>query len=193
MGEDGAVSLRDSYWFAFISTTTIGFGDFYLSPDVLLPEDIVWWPLSFLLGFVFCAAFIGKVGEALANPLQRKGIRLAERLKLGRPMDDTLPNDSNVEHELTDKEPRNVGESREDVKSFDAMQKNNDGRSKHDPEKMSDNGMSVDTDRLRAVIDSEQHPDKLWLDREFTASSVDAGSPDLFSVKMESLIKGYVD
>ena len=95
MGEGHEVSFKDGYWFAYISTTTVGLGDFILLPDVLLPVDILVWPLSFLVGFVFFAAFIGKISEASRGPFQNRGTGLAERLKRGRPAEmsgETLEN-----------------------------------------------------------------------------------------------------
>lgn len=100
LGDDGNISIRDSYWFAFISTTTIGLGDFVLSPDVLLLEDIVLWPLNFLIGFVLLAAFLGKISVLILGPFQSHGIDLAERLAIEHPTandsDETIQHNSST-------------------------------------------------------------------------------------------------
>jgi Ion channel len=53
-------SLAEGYWFAYISTTTIGFGDYYLKPSVLELTDLFIYPILFLMGFSFLAAFLSK-------------------------------------------------------------------------------------------------------------------------------------
>jgi hypothetical protein len=74
------VSLKESYWFAYISTTTVGFGDFYLDPEVLIVGDLFRWPLLFLIGFSFLSSFLGKLLKAL-EPLLAKRRPLAEVFK----------------------------------------------------------------------------------------------------------------
>lgn len=53
----------DSYWFAYISTTTIGFGDFYLQSEVIYTPDMIYIPLVLLMGFVHLANFLIKFTE----------------------------------------------------------------------------------------------------------------------------------
>ena len=47
--QDGEVSLKDAFWFSFISTTTVGFGDYYLNHDVFHIGDMFYVPVIFLL------------------------------------------------------------------------------------------------------------------------------------------------
>jgi Ion channel len=75
------VSIRDGYWFAYISTTTIGLGDFILTPGVLRAIDMVSWPFNFLVGFVFFSAFVGKLSQIVMKPMQDNADHLARRLR----------------------------------------------------------------------------------------------------------------
>ena len=62
---DTSFTFRDGYWFSYISITTVGFGDIYLEPEVLRLPDCFSFPTVMLAGFVFLAAFLGKLFEAL--------------------------------------------------------------------------------------------------------------------------------
>lgn len=57
----------ESVWFAYISTTTVGLGDFYLQPAYIFIEDIFRFSLTCLLCFVFFAALIGKFGTLISG------------------------------------------------------------------------------------------------------------------------------
>lgn len=81
LGTIGEVSMRDGYWFAYISTTTIGLGDFILTPGVLRAIDMVSWPFNFLVGFVFFSAFVGKLSQIVLKPMQNNADHLARRLR----------------------------------------------------------------------------------------------------------------
>lgn len=61
---------------SYISTTTIGLGDIYLEPEVIVGEDLIVFPLLFLTGFTFLSAFLGKFSEALVVTLKgnQKGL-----------------------------------------------------------------------------------------------------------------------
>jgi hypothetical protein len=59
--EDFEYEWWDSVWFAYISTTTVGLGDFFLQPEVIFLPDVVNFSLLFLTGFVFISTFLDKL------------------------------------------------------------------------------------------------------------------------------------
>ena len=63
---DYSFGLRDGYWFSYITSTTVGLGDIYLEPEVFVLSDLFTFPILFLLGFVYLAAFFGHLSTALA-------------------------------------------------------------------------------------------------------------------------------
>mmetsp|Transcript_18142 Transcript_18142/g.49512 ORF Transcript_18142/g.49512 Transcript_18142/m.49512 type:complete len:569 (+) Transcript_18142:97-1803(+) len=68
---DESFSIRDSYWFSYISTTTVGLGDYYLDPEGVIGADLFIFPFLFLIGFMFLSAFLGKFSELILNTLSR--------------------------------------------------------------------------------------------------------------------------
>jgi hypothetical protein len=54
-------TFKEGYWFAYISTTTVGLGDIFIEPEVILAADLAYAPFLFLIGFTFFAAFLGKL------------------------------------------------------------------------------------------------------------------------------------
>lgn len=60
---DEEMTLGEGYWFAYISTTTVGLGDFFLEPEVVTGMDLLTYPLMFLIGFTLLSAFLGKFAE----------------------------------------------------------------------------------------------------------------------------------
>lgn len=68
--QDTTFSFEQGYWFAYISSTTVGLGDVVLEPLVLQSSDMIVFPFLFLVNFVFIAAFLSKLGE-LAQSLFR--------------------------------------------------------------------------------------------------------------------------
>jgi hypothetical protein len=54
---------NEALWFSYVTSTTIGFGNLYLQPEVFFVADVFTWSLSFLIGFVFLTSFLGKVGD----------------------------------------------------------------------------------------------------------------------------------
>jgi Ion channel len=65
LGDD--FSSNDAFWFAYISTTTVGLGDYYLEPEVFTGGDLITWPFTMLIGFVFLASFLGKFAALLSD------------------------------------------------------------------------------------------------------------------------------
>lgn len=59
--------FADAYWFAYISTTTVGLGDVFLEPEPILGQDLLFFSLMFLIGFVFLAIFLGKLQAVFAG------------------------------------------------------------------------------------------------------------------------------
>jgi hypothetical protein len=47
----------------------------------MVRQDMLAWPLLFLIGFIFFAAFIGKFSELVTTPFRNHATSLAERLR----------------------------------------------------------------------------------------------------------------
>lgn len=69
LGQD--FSSRDAYWFAYISSTSVGLGDFYLQPQVFTGADLMLFPFIMLIGFVLLASFLGKFAEFFSSLFRR--------------------------------------------------------------------------------------------------------------------------
>lgn len=81
------IDYEDAYWFAFISTTTVGLGDFYLEHAVLVGYDLIIWPLLFLFGFVLLSTFLTKVAEFIHSFSPKNRMSFDERLaKVNAPL-----------------------------------------------------------------------------------------------------------
>jgi len=78
---DYDVTVNDSLWFAFISTSTIGLGDYYLQPEVMFASDALAFSVTFLVGFVLLSTFLSKIGESLYLILPKRQNSLQTRLK----------------------------------------------------------------------------------------------------------------
>ena len=79
---DEDFSYQDAYWFAFITTTTVGLGDYYLEHQVVLRRDLIAFSLMILMGFVFLANFLVKMTELLTTRFPRmKASNLDQRLQ----------------------------------------------------------------------------------------------------------------
>lgn len=73
LGDDD-FDLSDGYWFAYISSTTVGLGDYFLEPEVFVYSDLFTFNLIFLAGFVLIAAFLSKFGDALTSVLGKRSV-----------------------------------------------------------------------------------------------------------------------
>jgi len=72
---------NDAFWFAYISTTTIGFGDFYLQPEGLFVSDLLGFWGTFLLGFVLLSSFLTELSNMLGSRIPNLGDHLRKQLK----------------------------------------------------------------------------------------------------------------
>ena len=70
-----------AYWFSYMSTTTVGLGDYYLDHSVLLPVDLVVFSLLFLFGFALLSNFLVKLRDFVVEIVGLEGITLAEALR----------------------------------------------------------------------------------------------------------------
>jgi hypothetical protein len=70
----------DSVWFAYISTTTVGLGDFFLEPEIIFSGDVFSFSLLFLTGFVFISTFLTKFAEVLGFMFSDPGEMLKKRV-----------------------------------------------------------------------------------------------------------------
>lgn len=77
---DFDASHQESWWFAYISTTTVGLGDFFLQPEVIFVDDLLTFTLMFLTGFVFMSTFLGKLLDLVRDYFPDHGTTLRKRL-----------------------------------------------------------------------------------------------------------------
>jgi len=63
-------SFSDAMWFSYISVLTVGFGDFYIPPDLFRPSDMLYLPLLFLIGFVLLANFLLKLSDVILDNMK---------------------------------------------------------------------------------------------------------------------------
>jgi len=80
----GGIELTEpgeAFWFAYISLLTVGFGDYYLIPEVMFYQDLIQWELMFLFGFTFLSTFLGQVADFMTGFFPDPGDALLERLR----------------------------------------------------------------------------------------------------------------
>lgn len=75
------LSWNDAYWFAYISTTTVGLGDFYPVPEVIFISDLLIYSLTYLFGFVLLSTFLTELGNLLALYIPDISAELGKRLE----------------------------------------------------------------------------------------------------------------
>lgn len=76
-----SIPWEDAYWWAFISTTTIGLGDFYPAPALIFTSDLLILTPGFLFGFVLLSTFLSELGQLLAQFSPDMSEELAKRLQ----------------------------------------------------------------------------------------------------------------
>ncbi len=81
--EDPSVrfKLSDAYWFAYISVTTVGFGDYFLPHDSIRTRDLFYNPLIILIGFILLANFLLKLGEMFVSFMKSSSEKLDNNMK----------------------------------------------------------------------------------------------------------------
>lgn len=85
------LSLYDAYWFAFITTTTVGFGDYFLQPEGLFVSDLLGLWANFLVGFVFLSAFLTELSQLFGSAFPSVSDNLQRKLKYA--YDHKVPDD----------------------------------------------------------------------------------------------------
>lgn len=68
------MSSSDGFWMAYISTTTVGFGDFFFPHEIIFINDMFYVPVCLLIGFIALANFLIKFGEWLGKILMEKNV-----------------------------------------------------------------------------------------------------------------------
>ena len=79
LGED--LDYGDMYWMAYISTTTVGLGDFYYESEVILTRDLIILYVMFLTGFVLLSDFFVKLLTTLVTLLPSRWKSLKDTLE----------------------------------------------------------------------------------------------------------------
>mmetsp|Transcript_27273 Transcript_27273/g.54546 ORF Transcript_27273/g.54546 Transcript_27273/m.54546 type:complete len:466 (+) Transcript_27273:38-1435(+) len=75
------LDLGDAYWFAYITTTTIGFGDYYPPPLSLHWYSIFVFSGTVLIGFVLLANFALKFTTYIISLIPEKAFKIKNRFE----------------------------------------------------------------------------------------------------------------
>jgi len=73
-GNNDFMFLPDAFWFAFITSTTVGFGDYFFPHEIFKFYDMFYIPPILLIGFVLLANFIIKFGEWIWSAVGEKNM-----------------------------------------------------------------------------------------------------------------------
>ena len=120
LGED--FPWNDAYWLAYISTTTIGLGDFYYESTVITLDDLIVLPLMFLTGFVLLSNFIVKCTATVHRLLPQNERSLEEALQAT----DVFGDDESEDADKGNGEENDNGEEQSD-KSVEEAEANTAG------------------------------------------------------------------
>jgi hypothetical protein len=117
------VTKGESMWFAFISSTTVGLGDFFLPPEVIFLGDVFRFAFLFLTGFVLFSAFVNSFG-VLVLAVLGKGKSLEERVNKTNML-------MGISHQNPEEEEEDENEetNRKTVKMLEELVANSDERS----------------------------------------------------------------
>jgi hypothetical protein len=78
---DEVPSANDATWFAYLSTTSIGLGDYYFEPEVIFMRDAFLFAFIFLGAFTFFAAFLTRLSTYILGEFPDAGEILKIRLE----------------------------------------------------------------------------------------------------------------
>jgi hypothetical protein len=79
--EQPYASFWDSVWFAYLTTTTIGLGDFYYQPAYIFVADLFTIPLACLVCFVFFATLISQIASLSSGAFPNAVEKLRTRVE----------------------------------------------------------------------------------------------------------------
>ena len=74
-------AISNGFWLAFISVTTIGFGDYYLEPEVMEVHHMFIVVIFFTVGYIFFANFFFKAGTVIVDWTKSKTKVLDNKMK----------------------------------------------------------------------------------------------------------------
>ena len=105
------IDYFDVYWFAFLSSTTVGLGDYYITPEVMFINDLLAFSLSFLFAFVLLSTFLSELGQVVGEGVPDLSEELRHRLKYVGVAKHFLGGKRESESELTEQQqPPNSSE-----------------------------------------------------------------------------------